>query len=156
VVGIGSHHGDDSLGWHALEELRAMTLPDCAFVRARTPVDVFDHLDSVAALHVIDACRGANAGTLHRWTWPSEALIRYGWATSHDVDLVGAMQLADQLKLLPANTVVWAIESDAFQPATGISEAIQSAVMDLVTRLRAEILHEENVERSEAIAGTLP
>jgi hydrogenase maturation protease len=139
VVGIGSPHGDDAIGWRVLEELRSVRLPDCALVRARTPVDALDHLDNVAVLHLIDACYGTNAGTLHRWIWPSEDLIRYGWTTSHDVDLVGAIQLADQLNLLPPTTIVWGIESDAFQPATGISEPIQSGVMNLVSRLRAEI-----------------
>jgi hydrogenase maturation protease len=141
VIGIGSHHGDDAIGWHVLEALREHTLPGCELVSVRTPVDALNHLHHLTDLHLVDACYGLNTGMIHRWLWPTEELAAYHWTTSHDLNVVGVLQLADQLGILPSRTVLWAIETDAFHPVTSISHALESAAKELVSQIREAIPH---------------
>lgn len=116
VVGIGSPHGDDAIGWLMTQEL-SRSLPHTRSIDTRgrtvcrplrTPLDLVDLLDGIkdedrpTRLVVIDAVVSPMPlGHLHVWVWP-----KFGWETrrpsgSHDMSLTDALAIAERLGRLP-------------------------------------------------------
>lgn len=111
IVGIGSPHGDDQLGWLVASELSKRNLSRCVTRLARTPMELLDWIEDCPVLHVIDACHGAKApGSTYRWNWPCAEIASGSWSNTHDFNVVGVLALAEQLGQLPPNVVVWGIE----------------------------------------------
>lgn len=71
-VGLGSHHGDDQIGWLVADRLATeRDLPSSVAIRkAAIPLDLLDWLEGVDCLHVCDASQSAaSSGKLQRWDW---------------------------------------------------------------------------------------
>lgn len=146
VCGIGSPWGDDQLGWLTAQQIQAA---QCSGLRVQLcikPVDILDHLNDIAELHLIDACRVLHdsLGVFHRLCWPSDILLAYDWSTTHDFNLLAALELAQALNKLPKSVVVWAIEA-------GGREATEDGVEDPVKQPAARSIR-ESVAKSVAAA----
>src|SRR5262245_40512606 len=111
IVGIGSHHGDDQVGWRVAEELER-NLPPAAAVRlASTPADLLNWLDGIDLLLVCDGCRGSGApGHARRWSWPNIVEERLTWSGTHNLGLIETLSLAERLGHLPFHVAVWTVE----------------------------------------------
>jgi hydrogenase maturation protease len=141
VVGIGSSHGDDQLGWHVAEQLAAvLDRSDVTVRRALSPADILGWLDNAERLIVCDACQNLGApGRVHHWRWPDEQLSQLRFAGSHDLGISAALSLADRLGLLPADTSIWCAEGSAFGIGRPMSPAVQAAVAELVECIQNEL-----------------
>lgn len=118
IAGIGSDFGDDRLGFNVVERLTG-SLPSCVLRAFRSPLDLLDHLSDIEALHLVDACRGADLpGKVLRFDWPDAMLKSVQFGGSHDFDLVSTLRLAESLRLLPRTVTIWSIASG--EPNTGI------------------------------------
>ncbi|MCE9607021.1 MAG: hydrogenase maturation protease [Planctomycetia bacterium] len=143
IAGIGSDFGDDRLGFVVVKRLEG-SLPRCVLKAFRSPLDVLDHLNEFAALHLIDAYRGADApGTIVRFDWPSAVLQTVRFSGTHDFDLISTLRLAESLRLLPSRATIWSIasaepDSDR-QPTLELSPAVAVATERLAELIRSEI-----------------
>ncbi|NQV27429.1 MAG: hydrogenase maturation protease [Rhodopirellula sp.] len=146
LVGIGSRHGDDQIGWLVAESLRPVTAANVDVRQASTPSQLLDWLDGVDRLIVCDACQRYGGSclenddvkknsSLHRWEWPTLEVSSLRSAGSHAFGLPQVLQLAERLNRLPPVVVVFGIEAsrfDAFTDAqpqlleqlTGIAELV--------------------------------
>jgi hydrogenase maturation protease len=143
VVGIGSDLGDDRLGPYVAQQLAAQR-PDYPVLALRAPVDLLDHLEGIAHLHVVDACRGGGSpGTILRHDWPAAELEHVHFAGTHDFSIVAVLQLAERLQRLPAQVTIWSIEMADTQnsPAwlASLSPPVAAAAEVLLARLTAEV-----------------
>ena len=57
VVGVGSPHGDDRVGWRLVEDLAESAGAGVEAVAVTQPLGLLDHLDGCSVLIVVDACR---------------------------------------------------------------------------------------------------
>lgn len=114
MVGLGSPHGSDRLGWDLVQLLQE-TRPEAWTIRmARVPTDVLDWLEGCQRLHLVDACpMFEQLGRVHRLLWPDAQILRNRTTTSHDYDVPQVLQLAQSLGQLPPEVVIWAIEVEA-------------------------------------------
>ncbi len=111
VVGIGSPHGSDRVGWDLADFLEQVLPAPWVVRQARVPTDLFDWIEGCSRLHVLDACPLIQQlGQVHRLEWPDHRILESRTATSHDYDLPQVLQLAQRLGQLPPQVVVWAIE----------------------------------------------
>ena len=140
IVGIGTPHGDDSIGWHVVQELGQSGILPCQLVVARNPIELLDHMEMSEKLHICDACWGEQPGRIHRWQWPQEELTGFRWTGTHDFDVVGALHLGQQLSLLPRETVLWGIEAIRFEAGDSLSESSRQAIRNLAKLIQQEIL----------------
>ncbi|MCC7424784.1 MAG: hydrogenase maturation protease [Planctomycetaceae bacterium] len=139
LVGLGSPHGDDRVAWTVAEELES-SRPDWIIRKASTAVDLFDWLEGVDRLIVIDACRGAGApGSIVRWRWPAVPLTALRGAGSHDLGLAEVLQTATRLGTLPSRVEIIGIEIGACRCGEGLSEAAAASVEKVVAELRSEV-----------------
>jgi hydrogenase maturation protease len=128
IVGLGSHHGDDAVGWHVAEAL-ARRVGDAAVVRtARSPADVLDWTVGVDWLLLCDGCRGSGPpGCVRRWTWPLSAPA-LAWSGTHDLGLLDVMALAERLGRLPRRVYVWTVEVEQTASGQRLSPRVAAAV----------------------------
>ncbi|MCU0708094.1 MAG: hypothetical protein MUF23_07380 [Pirellula sp.] len=131
VIGIGSDHGADAIGWRVVERLRTKGLSDTNLVLAREPSDILRFLDATKVLHLVDACIGPETGRLHTIDWPDPQLAKLSWKTTHGIDVPGALELADVLGILPPLVTLWCIECD---PSSGECNAILESVTEAIFR----------------------
>ncbi len=149
IVGIGSPHGDDQIGWMVVEALR----PDCddgiAVHTASVPLDLLDWLDNVHSLHVVDACvAGKAVGELTRWNWPE--LIDYNnteppFQGTHGFDLVSTLRLAEKLGRLPQQVVVWGIEVGSCDVLKTSEGDIEEFVPSIARQILQELTHAREI-----------
>lgn len=149
VVGVGSPHGNDQLGWLVARDLMQRSLNCCQARIAATPLELLDWIEDCEVLHVVDALHGrSTAGTIYRWTWPCAEIQFDGWSGTHDFNLPGVLALAEQLGLLPRQVFLWGIgvgnnQTDGSQP-TELAKWIESAANQIqceLGRVRSSCSH---------------
>ena len=167
VVGIGSPHGDDQAGWCVIDLLSKSVPESCQLSRAKVPHELLDRLDEVELMHVIDASAPTNAedglagadGGLSRFELAvdhaghgklafvmshrgdghvtAEPALRSG--TTHHIDLISVMRLAQTLRTLPPRVVLWTIPGRHFDPATELDADCETQVRLCAGRIRREL-----------------
>jgi hydrogenase maturation protease len=132
IVGIGSAHGDDQIGWllaDALTKMLADHPPSRTIMvhKAKSPIDLLNWLDekadaNIQRLLICDACHGLGVpGTSCRWNWPNSELDNVRFSGSHDFGLTAVLQLAQSLGRLPPDVTVWGTQIEQARPGTGLS-----------------------------------
>jgi hydrogenase maturation protease len=137
---LGSPFGDDRVGWEVVARLRE-SLPEGTRIDTTSdPLVVLEPLPGAERLIIIDACRGAGeVGSIYRFEWPDPRLAASGTVSSHGVQLTAALELAAALGRLPRRVTVLAIEAGADGPEAGLSEAVEAALPEVVSRVLAEV-----------------
>lgn len=179
VVGIGSPHGDDAIGWLMTQGLAQKSLAirsvefhgRAVFRPLRTPLDLVDLLDGTlldktkgddrsARLVVIDAVVSPMPmGHLHVWVWP-----QIGWemrraSGSHDIPLADALAIAERLGRLPPRVEILGINvGDApTTPQFGLSHGLRSLLPTIATEVAAWLTSDEsNRDKIETGNHTIP
>ncbi len=140
IVGVGSSHGDDQLGWLVAKELTRRSLDNCEVRIASTPIELLDWLDQCTVLHLVDACQGDGVpGTIGRWNWPCPEIQVGRWSGTHDFDLSGVLALANQLDQLPAQVVVWGVQRGSNQVGDLISEEAVNWIKLTADKIQNEV-----------------
>ncbi len=143
VIGLGSPHGDDRIGWQLIDELARLRLPPDVELRAldRPGVALLAELDGAERVWLLDACdMGAAPGTLRRWT--RQALPLAGAAASlscHDIGLAEALQLADACGLALPPLILVAIQPAQMAPLAPLSPPVQGAIPACLELLLSEL-----------------
>ena len=135
VAGLGSaYRGDDAVG-PLVAELFASANFDVRDVGPlEEPLDLLGRFDGVDLAIVIDAVRsGAPIGTVRVLELdaghaddasPAEPTV----TSTHGIGLVGVLRLARAVGRAPRRLVVVAVEGEAFQLGSSMSEAVRAAV----------------------------
>jgi hydrogenase maturation protease len=141
VIGLGTHHGDDQVGWRVIDQLAATVPPGVGTRSTPDTMAVTSVSTECKLLIVVDACRGADTpGTVHRFVWPDTRLAATLGVSSHGVGLVHALRLAEALERLPPTVIVLAVESLAFEPGSRMSSRVQAAIPEVVRRVM-DVIH---------------
>jgi hydrogenase maturation protease len=141
VVGVGSAHGDDQFGWLVAKHLASSSADGGAVVRsARSPAELLDWLEGFERLIVCDACQGLGSpGAIHSWSWPDVPRRALRTAGTHDLGLAAVLELAQQLGLLPAETLLWCVEIETPRPGGAVSACIEAAAVRAAGMIRQAI-----------------
>ncbi len=149
IVGIGSSHGDDRVGWLVAQQMREVNAQSQYGVRiATSPADLLDWIDGIERLVICDACHGRGViGELHRWTWPTDDFTKVEMSGTHNLSLPTVLGLAEKLDNLPSSVVLWAIEGARSQSNDSVSPEVLAAVPRLVSRIVNELHAVQPIER---------
>lgn len=124
VIGIGSHHGDDRLGWLAAELIGMRDLPNVEVRLLATPGRLLNISGPWDHWLVMDACRGDDPpGTIHAFAWPDERLADTHFTGTHDLALGEALRLAETLELLPPRVTIIAGQVSTDRPGLEVTRA---------------------------------
>jgi len=109
VLGLGSPHGDDRLGWLVIEELRKLlesadvqcaALAGSEILTCRaiaTPHEILDELEQTTYLLLCDAACGSDFGAFRHHLWPALPESPRPRQSTHAAGLQPSLQLAAEL-----------------------------------------------------------
>ncbi|TDX31098.1 hydrogenase maturation protease [Modicisalibacter xianhensis] len=154
VIGIGNRQrGDDAAGPDVVSRLAG---------RLPAHVEIIEHdgemasllvlFEQASALYLVDACvSGAPPGTVRRFDVAAGSLPQEMIGVStHGLGLSEAIEMARTLGLLPARSVVYAIEGQSFAPGMSLTLDVAKAVIDTSQQLRLEILNLDMEKATDA------
>lgn len=141
IVGIGSPHGDDQIGWRVADRFASSTEQDHIDVRrAKSPVDLLDWLEDVRRLVICDSCRGlGRVGAMRRWKWPAPEISEIALSGTHTLSLPAVLALAKTLGRLPDDVLIWAIEGATSNAGQMASARAMQAVPEVVKQIVFEL-----------------
>ncbi len=147
IIGLGSPHGDDRIGWELVRLLESepavhesLRLRACATVGG----ELLEFWKDAELAIIVDAVRSAALpGTLRRLELhPRNDLAVMDTVqalTSHGLDLPELIELAEALDSLPQRLVLFGVEIAACAPFEPLSAQARAALPKLVQAVRAEI-----------------
>lgn len=143
VVGVGNPlRGDDGVGPAAVEALRGrvpdgtvLTVSDGELVRM---LDLWSGADTVVVAEALRT-RQPRPGELHTLTAADAASRTEGAASTHALGLGECLALAEALDRLPPVLVVHAMEVTDVELGAPLSEAVRSALPEMVDRIAASV-----------------
>jgi hydrogenase maturation protease len=141
IIALGSDHGDDRLGFAALEALTRRDVPrGCELHACANPATELLALlaDTEHAILVDAMVDGGSAGRVLRCA-PGDIAARPSQASSHGVSVDSVLALASALGMLPAKLTMVGITIDAERNphAKGLSPAVRAALPALVDHVLA-------------------
>lgn len=151
VVGVGSPHGDDAVGWQVIRQLQqpgdqGWASPPGAieFHLVTGGQQLLDLLDGRGTLVLVDALLATptlvnEAASIQRLEWPDSRLNVLRPGTTHQLGPAETLELAAALGLLPPRVVIWAVTGAVFDPQANLSPTVIAALPLLVQRLAAEL-----------------
>ena len=120
VIGIGSHHGVDMTGWLACEKLQANTSStQIDFQLCRSPAQLPELVDNFKTVVILDAIISDQPlGHVIAMTWPVKLHNDYSSYSSHGLNVIDTLQLAETLGQLPRHTYILGISVGTEQENT--------------------------------------
>jgi hydrogenase maturation protease len=143
IVGLGSPHGDDQLGWIAVDRLRPRLPAGISAHKVPGGLELLECLKGQDSAVVIDAAAPAGRpGTIRSFAWPSPALAGCAPLSTHGLGLIDALNLAEALGTLPRRVSVYTIEAKQLSPgallswevAQGLDAVLEAILADLTSR----------------------
>lgn len=132
VAGIGSPHGDDQAGWHVAQRLRKKQCHQFEVRLISAPVELLDVIETLEYLVCLDAIEGGKPlGTIQRHVWPFEASWKSYNQSTHGMDLVTVLKVAESVGLLPAKVILWTIEGANWKPGTQMNLSVENKLTEL-------------------------
>ncbi len=141
IIGIGSPFGDDAVGLEVARVLAEAPPPNCEVIAADRPgVTLLDLLDGAEAAILVDAVQSGSApGLIHEFDFDELDQVDGCFASSHDLGVVAAIQLARKLDRAPARGRIVGLEvarKETTQP-NSLSACTRAALSRVVDRVRA-------------------
>lgn len=142
LVGIGSPHGDDRVGWVVAGRVAELVAGSLVVRCARTPAELLDWLEGIDTLDVCDAMSGGAAvGSISWWRWPAAEIEHAPFRGSHDLSLAAVLALAERLGRLPPQVRIWGVAVEPRGALDALSPGVSAAVPAVVDRICGVLLH---------------
>ena len=142
VIGVGNEYRhDDGVGNVVARELRKM-LSDCDVVEASGEgAELMDLWDGREEVYLIDAVlSGSSPGAVVRIEAQRESVPgSFFHYSTHAFSVAEAIELARTLGTLPRRIILFGIEGEDFAQGTGITPAVQSAAIQVLQTIVAEL-----------------
>jgi hydrogenase maturation protease len=151
ILGLGSPHGDDQLGWIAVDRLRPRLPTGISAHKVQGGLELLECLEGQDAAVVIDAAAPAGRpGTIRSFAWPCPELTEWTPWSTHGLGLVQAFHLAEVLGRLPRRVTLYTVEAQATAPGAPLSLQVSQPLNTVVaTILRDVTAHTSRSAREE-------
>ncbi len=140
IIGVGSHFGDDQLGWRVAEMLSTQPRPGVRTTSIASP-DALLHLPG-GDDHWVIVDAGVDrdcTGSILRLEWPSDNIPAVRPRGTHDLGLVASLKLVEALGDLPRRVMLWIgfVREDG--TASEMSEQAEQLACEIANRIRGEL-----------------
>lgn len=135
IVGVGSAHGDDQIGWTILEGLENRDSTTARFCKVVKPIDMLDLLGDWDELLIIDGVEGNNEECLQCWVWPNSQLSDASSRGTHGLGLIQALELAEELRLLPKCVTIVGVPVSECRPIGNLSASLDKSLITIIERI---------------------
>ena len=149
VLGIGSTHGDDQLGWAVIDKL-SRSETRAVLRKIRHPIDILPWLESSAQVHVVDAAIGLpDVASIQRLDFVNphhrSRIQEISFAGTHDAGLYPALMMASALGMRTDQVVIWLGHASKFQPMSAMSEKTRASVQAMILPLTQSLCDARSV-----------
>ncbi|NJN46127.1 MAG: hydrogenase maturation protease [Candidatus Competibacteraceae bacterium] len=143
IIGVGNTwRGDDGIGPAVVQHLTSR-VPDTVTILEHNGdgISLLGIWEGAAWVIVVDAAySGAEPGATYRFDAAETAIPRgFFHASTHELGVAEAVELARSLGRLPERLIVYAIEGECFSAGAELSPAIADAVESVAERIVAEL-----------------
>ncbi|MDG2220967.1 MAG: hydrogenase maturation protease [Rubripirellula sp.] len=139
VIGIGSPHGDDQVGWRVIAHLEQQGQGLAALQTLVDPIDLIEQLEGISRLVIVDGCRsGQEVGMLTRLEADDPRFTEVTGHSTHRISLSETLDLARALGRLPGWVKVFGVEVGQCRPQAAMDPRLEQAV----PRIAQEICNE--------------
>jgi hydrogenase maturation protease len=154
IVGIGSPHGDDQIGWY-LASLLQKRLPERVQIRqAATPSQLLNWLAGVERLFVCDAYCAETGDrptvTHRRWHWPAPEIGSIRSSSSHAVGLPQVLELAGRLGTLPGDVVIDGVTGIQYRALAALSPEVRAILPVVVEKIAQDVSRDSSESAGHA------
>lgn len=142
LVGVGNEFStDDALGVLVAREMRRRCPSGLRIVEASgegaSLMDAWKGADEVI---IVDAMQGPEPGEIHRIDASSTRIPKnLTLFSSHVFGVVDAIEMARELRELPAVTILYGIEGEAFDPGVGLSDSVLKSLPKLLAMIEQDL-----------------
>lgn len=147
VIGIGSPIGDDQIGWVIVDKLRNQTVLQSQakidfLVLDRPGLNLLSYFEAFSHVIIIDAVVAhGEIGKVHKLT-KNDILNVPTVLTTHEISVAAALQLGEQLNMLPEFISLYGIEIDAPQQHSSLSTQLINSMNQSVEVIAMEIFNQ--------------
>jgi hydrogenase maturation protease len=138
IVGLGSPHGDDQVGWVVVDRLRPRLPAGITADKVKGGLELLESLGGHDTAVLIDAVAPkGRPGTIRSFAWPTPELAHCARSSTHGLGLVQALQLAETLGRLPQRVNIYTIEAEDTSPGAPLSGNVArrlDAVVEAILR----------------------
>ena len=135
IVGVGSAHGDDQIGWTVLDILENRALSMARFRKVVKPIDMLDWLGDCDELIIIDGVEGIIDESLQCWGWPNSQLSDALNGGTHGLGLNQVLELAEELLLLPKCVTIVGVPVSECRPIDNLSASLDKSLITIIERI---------------------
>ena len=141
VVGVGSPHGDDQIGWQVAQGVvQRLGLEEGQLHLLSRPVSQLWSLLHVPRLLIIDACQaGLPAASLRRVTIEQLESQTTGLLSSHGLGVAELLRLANHMAMEVEQIHLYGVQLQQTSPLAELSQSLKDALPHLVDQVVAEI-----------------
>ena len=141
IVGFGSPHGDDQLGWHVIDILQQQINTEntkiSVFKSKGNSMDWMSSIDDAEQIILVDAViSGSDVGTLHYFFIENTTDKISAATSSHGIDLLESVAVARNVGILNIPVHFFGIEIESNKPLSAISKIVEKKIPELVARVR--------------------
>jgi len=145
VIGVGNEtRGDDAVGLIVSRKLKEKLSQDVVIEENGDGTRLVERWKGFKITILIDAMRsGTEPGRIHRFEAHKSplpaSLFQY---STHAFGVAQAIELARAMNQLPHRLIVYGIEGECFDQATGLSQMVERAAEELVESLTFGIIQD--------------
>lgn len=141
ILGLGSPHGDDQLGWVAVDRLRPLLPQGIVAAKVSGGPGLLECLVGQDNLVIVDALAPAGRpGSYRSFTWPCEEFTECTAWSSHGLGVVEALRFAEVLGSLPRRVSIETVEAESTMAGAGLSRLVSRGLDELIAVLLQRIV----------------
>jgi len=144
IVGFGSYHADDQIGWMVVDQLQSLDTISSTVSFLKIAGNAMAWLSLVEVdtqLIFIDAVLSEKApGFIHHQEFTTDLPLTPSSFSSHGLGLVESLKLAQSLNLLNKPSIFYGIEIDTVAPLGSFSQDVLKAIPEVVTQVENYLL----------------
>lgn len=138
ILGVGSHHGDDCIGWRVIEELRRLGIEERSLCQLAIPMQILDRIGEASEIHIVDAARGlADDESYRRLSFDSTQTAES--LGTHGIGIHEALQFAQSLGQSVDHVVIWLGHGESFAPMAPPSPRAEHSIRACAEAIAAEL-----------------
>jgi len=139
VLGIGSDHGDDCIGWRVIDHLCRQGIDQNTLHKLSTPLQLLEHLGHAKTIHIVDAANGLAEDESVRRLDHIDSLRHEETLGTHGIGICQALQLAQSLGKSVDRVVIWLANGQSFAPMAQPSSLAKESAQRCATAIEVEL-----------------
>lgn len=137
VLGVGSSHGDDQLGWCVIDQLQEIVAGASLEKVSNPGAALLNRLMEFDQVVIVDACdKGLAVGEVVEYAPEEIRLLQKGSLSSHFIGVAESLALAESLSVNLPDIRLFLMQKGDCQPMAELSHEVKQSLPRLCLRIQ--------------------